>query len=142
MGETFRTARAMAEIALREGKIAHVIHQFSTANRLAGTPALRRWSANEAEYFSNLHTNDDYMELEISRIDLLETVEKYRSTALRIAFFGFPAIVIGMGSEDIFLSNLGWAISMLSIAIWMGLILGARLLSRRIPYEMAEQNEI
>ena len=39
-GESFRSVRGLAEIALREGKVAHVIHQFSTANRLAETSAL------------------------------------------------------------------------------------------------------
>ena len=62
-------------MALREGKIAHVIHHFSIANRLAETPSLRRWTQGETEYFSHLNSDDEYMELEISRVNMLETVE-------------------------------------------------------------------
>ena len=47
LGENFRTARGLAELALRDGKIAHVIHHFSTANRVAETSSLRRWSKGE-----------------------------------------------------------------------------------------------
>src|SRR5205807_7896157 len=75
VGESFRTARGLAEIALREGKIAHVIHHFSTANRLAKTPALRRWTKGEADYFSRLNSDDEYMEMEVGRVNLRETLE-------------------------------------------------------------------
>ena len=73
--ENFRSVRGLAEIALREGKIAHVIHHFASANRLAETPALRRWTQDETEYFSRLNNDEDYMDLEISRVNMLETLE-------------------------------------------------------------------
>lgn len=136
LGERFRVARGMAEIALREGKIAHVIHHFSTAGRVAQTPSLRRWSNGEAEYFARLNDDDEYMEMEIGRVNLLETIENSRKTALRIMFFGFPAIVIGIFLDDSLITNLGWAVSCVSLMIWTGLIIGARLLGHRIPYEL------
>jgi tetratricopeptide (TPR) repeat protein len=141
IGENFRAARGLAEIALRDGKIAHVIHHFSTANRIAETPSLRRWSKNEAEYFSNLHSDDEYMEMEISRVNLLETIERSKTTALRIAFFGFPAIMCGVLLEDDLIANIGWAVSTVSLLIWTGLMMSSRLLSQRIPYELMESNE-
>jgi len=117
VGENFRTARGLAEIALREGKIAHVIHHFSTANRMAETPSLRRWSKNEAKYFSDLNGDDEYMELEVGRVNLLETVESSKKTALRIAFFAFPLIVIGVLFEDELIANIGWAVSAFSLIV-------------------------
>lgn len=141
IGENFRTARGLAEIALREGKIAHVIHHFSTAGRIAETPSLRRWSESEAQYFSHLNADDEYMELEIGRVNMLETVEGSKKTALRISFFAFPLIVVGVLFEDALVANLGWAISTVSLVIWAGLIMSTRLLAQRIPYDMLESDD-
>ncbi len=141
VGENFRTARGLAEIALREGKIAHVIHHFSTAGRIAETPSLRRWSRGEAEYFSHLNSDEEYMDLEIGRVNMLETVENSKKTALRIAFFGFPAIAIGVLLEDTLIANIGWAISAVSLLIWTGLIMTTRMLAQRIPHELVGSDD-
>lgn len=139
--ENFRSLRGMAEIALREGKIAHVIHNFSAANRLAETPALRRWTQSEADYFSHLNDDEDYMDMEISRINLLETLERSKRTSLKIAMFGFPAIIIGITTGETLISNIGWAISSISLLIWAGLTMSLGLFSDRIPYELVEEAE-
>ncbi len=141
IGENIRTARGLAEIALREGKIAHVIHHFSTANRIAETPSLRRWSKTETDYFSHLNSDEEYMELEISRVNLLEGVERSKKTALRIGFFGFPAIIAGLTLEETLIVNVGWAVSAVSLLVWTGLIISSTLLSQRIPYEMVETDD-
>lgn len=141
IGENFRTARGLAEIALREGKIAHVIHHFSTANRLAETSSLRRWSRGEAEYFSHLNSDEEYMEMEISRVNLLDTVESSKKTSLRVAFFAFPLIIVGIIFEDNLVANLGWAVSCVGLLIWTGLIMSTRLLAQRIPYDLMESDD-
>ncbi len=138
--ENFRSLRGMAEIALREGKIAHVIHNFLAANRLAETPALRRWTQGEADYFSHLNDDEDYMEMEISRINLLETLENSKKTSLKIAMLGFPAIIIGMVLGEDLIANLGWAVSTVSLLIWTGLLASLNLFSERIPYELVEED--
>ncbi len=137
---SFRAVRGLAEIALREGKIAHVILHFGIANRLAETPALRRWTKKENEYFSRLNTDDDYMEMEISRVNLLETLETSKKTCLKIAFFGFPAIIFGLLGEAL-IANVGWAISCVSLLVWVGLMLTQNLLSTRIPMDIAFDDE-
>jgi len=141
VGVGFRSARGLAEIALREGKLAHVIHHFSTANRLAETPSLRRWTRTEADYFSNLNSDDEYMEMEISRVQLLETLDRSKQTSLRIALFGFPAIFVGMLVEDALVANIGWAVSMIALLVWSGISVGIRTLSPRIPYELVESED-
>jgi len=141
VGEGFRSARGLAEIALREGKIAHVIHHFSTANRLAATPSLRRWTRAEAEYFSRLNSDDEYMEMEVGRVNLLETFENVKRTALRLTFLGFPAIFIGIIGEDDLVANLGWGISTVTLVIWTSLTVASRLFSARIPYELLDQED-
>ncbi len=140
VGEGFRVARGMAEIALREGKIAHVIHHFSTANRLAETPSLRRWSKGETEYFSRLNDDDEYMEMEVGRVNLLETFERSKKTALRIALLAFPTIFLGVFFEDGLVADVGWAASTISLLIWTGLIVSIRILSPRIPYDLIESD--
>jgi tetratricopeptide (TPR) repeat protein len=139
--KSFRSVRGLAEIALREGKIAHVILHFAAANRLAETPALRRWTRNESEYFSRLNADSDYMELEINRVNLLDTLESSKKTTLKIALFGFPFILLGVVSEENTVANVGWAISSVALLIWIGLILSQKLLSARIPFEMLEDEE-
>ncbi|MEO7660083.1 MAG: tetratricopeptide repeat protein [Pyrinomonadaceae bacterium] len=141
LGQNFRTARGMAEIALREGKIAHVIHHFSMANRVAETPSLRRWSNKEAEYFSNLNSHEEYMELEIGRVHMLETIEASKKTALRLAVFAFPMIGVGIVFKDSLVADIGWAISTVGLLIWTGLILTTRILDRRLPFDLIENDD-
>ena len=141
VGENFRAARGLAEIALREGKIAHVIHHFSTANRLAETPSLRRWTNGETEYFSHLNSDDEYMELEVSRVNMLETVETSKKTALRIAGLALPAVVVGLLFEDDAITQIGWAVSCVSLLIWTGLIFTAKMLTQRLPYDLVNDGD-
>jgi len=141
MGDNFRALRGLAEIALHEGKIAHVIHNFSSANRVAGTTALRRWSRAEADYFSRLNEDDEYMDLEIARVNLLETLERSALTSLKIAAFGLPTIVIGALFEDELILDIGWAVTAVSLIIWAGLTISQRLFRSRIPFEIYEKNK-
>jgi hypothetical protein len=122
----------MAEMALREGKIAHVIHQFSAAGRLADSNAQRRWARGEADYFARLNDDEDYLELEISRMNLVERLERYQKTTLRAVLFGFPLILIGVLAEEFTVANVGWAVSAIAIAIWLGMALVQRFSVPRI----------
>jgi tetratricopeptide (TPR) repeat protein len=137
-GERFKSMIGLAEIALHEGKIAHVIHNFSAASDLAETPAVKRWTKHEIDYFSRLNDDEEYMELEISRMNLLDTLEMIKRSALRIAVFGLPVIVIGILVEDDLIANLGWAVSMISLIVWVAVILLGNMLSSRIPYDLVE----
>lgn len=140
-GESFLAARGMAEIALREGKLAHVIHQFSTANRVAETTALRRYTSGEAEYFAHLNNDDEYMELEVGRVNLLGSLESAKSTVLQIAAFGFAPLILGLVVEDELFARIGWAVTAISLLIWTGLIVSVRSLSTRIPYDLVESDD-
>lgn len=134
--ESFRSVRGMAEISLREGKIAHVIHHFATANRLAETPALRRWTKNETAYFTRLNSDVEYMDMEISRVNLLENLDRGKQTSLKIALFGLPWIIIGILLEENLVVNLGWTVSCVSLLIWVGIIMSRNILSARVPLDI------
>ena len=140
-GSNFLASRGMAEIALREGKLAHVIHQFSAANFVAESPALRRYSRTEADYFARLNDDDEYMEVEVGRVNLLESLENAKKTVLRIASFGFVPLIWGLVFEDSLISDIGWAVTAFAILVWVGLIVSVRFLSSRIPYDLVVSDE-
>ena len=138
-GEHFRTLIGLAEVSLHEGKIAHVIHNFTAASSVARTPALKRWTRQELEYFSRLNNDEEYMDLEISRLNLLDKLESVKRSSLRITLVGFPAIALGILTSDSLIANLGWAISLTALAIWAAMILGLNMLSARIPYDLIDR---
>ena len=140
-GHNFRTLRGMAELALREGKIAHVIHNFAAAGEQASSSSLKRWTKTEVEYFSHLNSDEEYMELEISRVNLLDTLERTKRSSLRIAIFGFLVIGLGVSLGEDLIANLGWAVSALSLTVWIAMIFMTRMLSPRIPFELVEDDE-
>lgn len=141
LGDNFHAARGLAEIALSEGKIAHVIHHFSTAARAARRAGLRRWSRGESVYFANLQADEEYMELEVSRVSMLDTVERSKRTSLRIGLAALPLICAGVLLENDLLAQIGWAVSGVALLIWTALIGAGRMLSRRLPYEMLADRE-
>ncbi len=132
-GENFRSARGLAEISLREGKIAHVIHHFATAIRGADTTALKNWANLEIEYFSKLNNDEDYMDLEVRRINILEGIQRGKGMVLRLAFLGVPIIILSFLLDESVIADIGWAISSVSLAIWAILIIGGNLFSQRCP---------
>jgi tetratricopeptide (TPR) repeat protein len=134
---SFRAFRGMAEVALRDGKIAHVIHNFAAAHRLAANPALRRWSRDEMDYFSRLNDDEDFLEMEISRITLLDKLATARRVTLRAALFGFPPIAAGFAVGSEVLTQIGWTISTLGVLLWMFATGLRRLMAERMPVERA-----
>ncbi len=140
-GESFRILRGMAELSLREGKLAHVIHNFAAANEVAKTHALKRWTRTEVEYFSHLNADEEYMELEISRVNLLDTLDRTKRSSVRVALLGSLAIVLGIALGDNLIANIGWAISGVSLTLWIVTILMGKMLSPRIPFELMASDD-
>lgn len=138
--ENFRARRGLAEIALRAGKIAHVIHHFSSADRLVESAALRRWTRNESEYFTRLNGDDEYMELEVNRVNLLESLKGAKKTCLQIAFFSFPAIFVGILLEEPLTADVGWAISSIALLVWTGVIVSQNVFASRIPLDFESKD--
>ncbi|MEO6335168.1 MAG: hypothetical protein ABIO91_09305 [Pyrinomonadaceae bacterium] len=141
VGENFRTLRGQAELALREGKIAHVIHNFAAAEQYATTSSLKRWTQAEIDYFSHLNDDEDYLELEISRVNLLDTLERTKRSSFRINMVGFSAIALGLAIGDDLITNIGWAVSGISVLVWIVSVAMTRMLSPRIPFELMETEE-
>jgi tetratricopeptide (TPR) repeat protein len=139
LGESFRSLRGLAEIALREGKIAHVIHNFAAANRLADTAALRRWTQREMDYFSRLNEDEEYMDLEVSRVNLLEKLVRGRRTSMRITLLALPLIILGVLLDDSLIANIGWGVAWAGTGFWIALLIGRKVLEARIPFDMLDR---
>jgi tetratricopeptide (TPR) repeat protein len=138
IGDAFRSLIGLAEVALDQGKLAHVVHNFSSANRVASTSALKRWTNAEAEYFARLNDDEEYMELEISRLNLLERLDRWRKMAFRIALYTLPLIVFGALFGDSLIAEAGWLVSSIGFLAWVGMNIGIKMLSPRIPYDLVE----
>lgn len=128
----FRSVRGLAEVALREGKIAHVIHHFATAAYFAQSNALKRWAKGENEYFSRLNNDDDYMEAEITRINWLENIERKKRSLLRFSLITLVIVLFGVLFNET-VASVGWVASFISIVLWVGLVMSQGLLSERCP---------
>lgn len=119
--ENFRALRGLAELALREGKLAHTVLHFRAAARVAETGALRRWTQSEAEYFSMLNTDEAYLRKEIRRINLLDDLRQAKNKAFRIGFIGVPPIFVGKYFNDAMVTEIGWAVSATGFLFWVGI---------------------
>lgn len=138
IGNCFRALIGLAELALDEGKLAHVVHNFSAANRSIENAALRRWAGAEAEYFSKLTEDVEYMEIEVSRLNLVEKLDRWRGIALRIAFYSIPLIFAGVIFTEPLVTDAGWLVSSLAFLSWAGMSIGFKMLSSRIPFDLVE----
>ena len=138
LGECFRALIGLAELALDQGKLAHVVHNFSAANGATRNAALKRWTRSEADYFSRLSDDDNYMELELSRMNLLDKLARWRNSAFRIAFYSFPLIAAGVIFEEPLLTDAGWLVSAISLVAWAVMNIVFKMLTPRIPYDLVE----
>lgn len=136
-GSGYLGSRGLAEIALREGKLAHVVHQFTSAHENAGSRAAKRFSQTEADYFSNLTSDNAYLDLEVHRVNLVNSLATAGRTSLTITLFGFVPLIFGLVTDDLLLADIGWAVSGIALIIWCVLRVVSRMLAARIPYDVA-----
>lgn len=137
----FRALIGLAEVAIDEGKLAHVVHNFIAANRAIDSRALQKWTSSEANYFSHLTEDDKYMELEISRLNLLEKLERWRRSLFRVALYSIPLIAAGVILEESLVAEAGWLASGICFLLWAGTSVMMKMLSPRIPFEILESGK-
>lgn len=133
---TFRAETGMAEIALRNGKLAHVIHHYQAAARIAPDEAAARFARREADYYALLNDDDEYLSAELKRINWLQTLQTVRRWSARIML---TSVMLAVGSAfldglDLDLSAIGWSLTASSLAAWVIAHLLYKLLSRRRPH--------
>jgi tetratricopeptide (TPR) repeat protein len=127
---TYRAEIGLAEVALRNGQLAHVIHHYDAATRIASDEALARLARRESAYYSRLNDDDEYLAAELRRINWLQSIYRARRIASRVAIAGFLLALTG-GSIDEAVADIGWSLASSSLLGWIGLRLVNRLLIPR-----------
>jgi tetratricopeptide (TPR) repeat protein len=136
--DNFRAYCGLAETALNDGKLAHVIHHYQAAARTAHDEAAKTWALAEADYFSLLNTDLDYMEAEFTRISWLHNTERGSRICLRLTILGLGVVMFGVFFDDA-ITELGLALAAGTAIFWLILSLAGKLLQTRS--ELAEDEE-
>jgi tetratricopeptide (TPR) repeat protein len=126
----YRAQIGLAEIALSEGKLAHVIHHYNDATRVAPDQATAQMTRREAEYYSRLNDDDDYLSSELRRMNWLEGAGRIQQLTARVSFGALLVALTGSFLDQI-VAGVGWALASSSIIGWSGALLTKRFLSRR-----------
>ena len=125
----FRSNIGMAEIALRDGKLAHVAHFYNAASG-SNDAALARMARREANYYQRLVSDDEFLEKELRRIRFLNQVRwARRLSALSFLIAWMIASVIGKLSLT--LQKYGWALMATSAMVWFGCTFVLRFFNQR-----------
>jgi len=126
----FRARIGLANLALRQGKLAHVIHQYRDAAHAASDIALSRHAGREAEYYARLNEDDDYLVTELRRINWLQHSLKVRRLAARVTNVSIlVALLAPFVDESI--GGLCWYLATSALIAWMSSLIGIRLLAKR-----------
>lgn len=126
----FKARVGLADIALREGKLAHVIHHYQEAARVSSEQSLARYARGESDYYMQLNNDDDYLAAELRRINWLQNVTRIRRLALRVTNASVLLALIG-GFVDPVAGSLGWSIASSALIIWLLTLAGTRMLCTR-----------
>src|ERR1043165_75627 len=126
----FKARVGLADIALREGKLAHVIHHYQEAARVSSEQALARYARGEGDYYMQLNNDDDYLATELRRINWLQSVTRIRRLALRVTNASVLLALIG-GFVDPVAGSLGWSLASSALIIWLLTLAGTRMLFAR-----------
>ena len=127
---SFRAYVGLAEIALAEGKLAHVIHHYRDAARVAPDQATMRMARDEADYYARLNDDDGYLNSELRRMTWLAGAGRVQQLAARVSF---AALLVALAGSFVnqFVAGVGWAVASSSIIGWSGAVVLRKVLSRR-----------
>ena len=128
--DSYRAQLGLAEVALTDGKLAHVIHHYSDAARIAPDKATAGLARREADYYSLLNSDEDYLAAELRRMNWLEGASRVQHLTARVSFAALLIAVVGSSIDQV-VAGLGWAFASSSIIAWSGSLLTRRLLAGR-----------
>jgi tetratricopeptide (TPR) repeat protein len=128
--QNFRARIGLANLALRQGKLAHVIHQYRDAAGAASDTALSRHAGREADYYARLNDDDDYLVAELRRINWLQHSLRVRRLAARITNGSIlMALLVPYVDESI--AGLCWYLASSSLIAWISSLVAIKLLAKR-----------
>jgi len=127
----------LADVALREGKLAHVIHHHRDAALVAAEQALALYARREADYYSRLNDDDEYLAAELRRINMLQYVTQIRKLAAAGTNVGVLIALAG-GYFDQSFSGIGWSLASSAVIAWLGTLVATRFLTARRKAQLVE----
>jgi tetratricopeptide (TPR) repeat protein len=133
----YRAQLGLAEVALSQGKLAHVIHHYNEATRIAPDKAAARMARSEADYYSRLNDDEDYLAAELRRMNWLEGAGRVQRLTARLSFAALLIALLG-SSVDQVVAGMGWAFASSAIIAWSGSLIIRRLLADRGRAETGE----
>lgn len=134
--QNFRARLGLANLALREGKLAHVINQFREAAATAGDKALSKYAGREADYYAQLNDDDDYLVTELRRINWLQHSLKVRRLAARVTNASILLALLVPYVDDS-VANLCWYLASSSLIAWISSLIAIKLLAKRRTPQLA-----
>ena len=126
----YRAQLGLAEVALTDGKLAHVIHHYNDSVRIAPDKATANLARREAEYYSRLNSDEDYLAAELRRMNWLEGANRVQHLTARVSFAAMLVALVGSSFDQV-VAGLGWALASSSIIAWSGSLVTRRLLASR-----------
>jgi len=127
---SYRAQLGLAEVGLTHGKLAHVIHHYNDAVRIAPDKATAGLARREADYYSRLNNDEDYLAAELRRMNWLEGAHRVQHLAGRVSFAAMLIALAG-SSVDQIVGGLGWALASSSLIAWSVSLLTRKLLATR-----------
>ncbi len=128
--ENVRARIGLASLALREGKLAHVIHQFRDAARSTSERALLEYTRREADYYARLNDDDDYLSSELRRINWLQHSLRIRRLAARVTNASILGALVGPYIDPA-VAGVCWSLATSSLAAWILSLFAIKFLGKR-----------
>lgn len=129
----FRARMGLANLALRDGKLAHVIHHYRDAARSASEKSLVGYARREGDYYALLNDDDDYLASELRRINWLQHFLRVRRLAARVTNASILVALI-VPYVDLAVAGLCWSLASSSLVAWISSLFAIKLLAtRRTP---------
>lgn len=126
----FRSRLGLANLALRDGKLAHVIHQYREAARASSEKSLAGYARREADYYAMLNDDDEFLTVELRRINWLQYSLRVRKVAARVTN---ASILIALVSPYVESSIAGfcWSLASSSLVAWVSSLFAIKALAPR-----------
>jgi len=128
--QNFRARVGLANLALRDGKLAHVINQYRDASMAASDKALVDYARHEADYYAQLNDDDDYLNSELRRINWLQHSLRIRRLAARVTNASILLALVAAYVDSSF-AGICWSLATSSLFAWILSLFGIKLLGRR-----------
>src|SRR5258708_9919039 len=97
----YRAQLGLAEVALTDGKLAHVIHHYNDAVRIAPDKATGSLARREADYYSRLNSDEDYLAAELRRMNWLEVANRVQRLTARVSFAAMLVALLGSSVDQL-----------------------------------------